>query len=67
MITLTPAYGRDFKNGKEAEANFRAGKDWVVADVMHRYAGSYCSIKDLAGETVKLRFKKNANFKVIKL
>ena len=67
MITLTPAYGRDFKNGRDAEADFRAGKDWVVYDVMHPYAGKYCSIRDLAGETVKLRFKRHASFKVIKL
>lgn len=28
--TLTPAFGRDYKNGREAEAAFRAGKDFIL-------------------------------------
>ena len=67
MVTLTPAYGRDYKTAKAAEVAFTSGKDWVVADIMHPFAGRYCSLRDFvkSGETVKLRFNKNRSFKVI--
>jgi hypothetical protein len=63
--TLTPAYGRDYKNGKEAEADFRAGKDFVL----NTYTGSgICGIADFQpGCTVTLRYKRLTQIKVIKV
>lgn len=29
-MELTPAYGRDFKTGKEAKADFLANRDWLT-------------------------------------
>lgn len=29
-MTLTPAYGRDYKTGKEAKEAFLGGKDWLT-------------------------------------
>ena len=59
VVTLIPAYGRDFKTAKQAEANFGSGLDWVVASI-HTYIGSYCSIRDFTnGVSIKLRFNKN--------
>lgn len=45
---LTPAYGRDYKSRKLAEADYHAGKDFILA-----VTGQYCSKRDLekmAGE-----------------
>lgn len=39
---LTPAYGRDYKSRAAAEADFHAGKDFVLA-----MTGQYCSKRDL--------------------
>lgn len=30
-MTLTPAYGRDYKTGKEAKESFHANKDWLTS------------------------------------
>lgn len=32
-MTLTPAYGRDYKSKKEVQADLDAGKDFLVADL----------------------------------
>ena len=42
MITLVPAYGRDYKSAKAAEADWQAGKDFQIAH------GPYTSIRDKA-------------------
>ena len=62
---LTPAFGRDYKNKKEIEADFRAGKDFIL----NAYNGSgLCSIRDFAkGVTVNLRYKKLQNVAVVKI
>ena len=50
-LTVTPAYGRDYKNQRDTLADWHAGKDFVIASVgpdMGRYinnadaAGSGC-------------------------
>lgn len=54
--TLTPAFGRDYRSKVEAEADFRAGKDFVL----HSTRGSgYCSCRDFeAGASVQIRNRK---------
>ena len=45
---LTPAYGRDYKSRKDAESDYHAGKDFVLA-----VTGQYCSkrdFQDMSGE-----------------
>jgi hypothetical protein len=56
-MTLTPSYGRDYKSAKAVEGDFRAGKDFTIASV-GPYMGKQCSIRDLAGQTVTLRYAK---------
>jgi hypothetical protein len=68
-MTLTPAYGRDYKSGKAAKEDFLAGKDFVVADLVHRYSGGYCNFEDLRkdGETsVNIRYKKLTQIVVVR-
>lgn len=40
---LTPAYGRDYKSRAAAEADYHAGKDFILA-----VTGQYCSKRDLS-------------------
>ena len=55
-ITLTPAYGRDYKTAKAAKADFAAGKDFIIANFNHPYSGKPCNREQLPGHTVNLRF-----------
>ena len=43
---LTPAYGRDYKSKKAIQADFDAGKDFLMS------SGSYVDQKSLAAEGV---------------
>lgn len=59
MITeytaVSPAYGRDYKNRKEAEQAFRSGVDFKLESMFH--SGAYCSIRDFApGTQVEVRY-----------
>jgi len=70
-ITLTPAYGKDYKSDREACDAFTSGKDWKIATVTHPYAGRYCSVRDLDGYFVELRFNRGVmgyeDFTVVRL
>lgn len=46
-MTLTPAYGADYKSKKEVQAAFDADKDFVIADISHPDSGRYCNRADL--------------------
>lgn len=41
FFELTPAYGRDFKNAKEAKEAYRNGADFFIPSI-----GRYASIRD---------------------
>jgi hypothetical protein len=43
-MTLTPAYGRDYKNRASIVKDLNEGLDFVMQDI--RYSG-YCSVRDL--------------------
>lgn len=65
--TLVPAYGRDYKSGKEAQAAFENGVDFKVATYGPN-DGQICSIRDFAtGSSVNLRFKRLTGVKVVKV
>jgi hypothetical protein len=65
-ITLTPAYGRDYTTAQLARKSFESWQDCVVSSI-HTYSGRYCSIRDLAGYNVTLRYNRNADCCVVKL
>lgn len=54
MITVTPAYGRDYRSAKAAKADWKAGKDFIINDIASPYDGKPCSIRD--GLNVVIRF-----------
>lgn len=55
-MTLTPAYGRDYKSAAAAKADFFAKKDFVGTNP---FGSGNCSISDFApGVQVRIRYKK---------
>jgi len=55
-MTVTPAYGRDYKTAKAAKADWHAGKDFLVADLFNPYDGKPCNKQDCKGESIIIRF-----------
>jgi hypothetical protein len=60
-VTVTPAYGRDYKSAKGALADWYHGKDFILQDVQSRYDGKPINLCDAseAGLKVKIRFANN--------
>ena len=68
MMTLTPAYGRDYKSRKDVQADFDADLDFLD----NSYGGSgkpinKSQVKELGQKTVNIRFKKLTQVSVIKV
>jgi hypothetical protein len=61
--SLTPAYGRDYKSKAAVEADFRAGKDFML----NSYGGSgLVSVRDFApGVRVNIRYKQQRSVAVV--
>lgn len=57
MITLTPAYGRDYKSKKDVIAALKSDKDFIINEFGHPYDGKPCHARDLKGQSVKVRYK----------
>lgn len=59
-LTLTPAYGRDYRSQTAVASDFLAGKDFIHP------SGSYCSIRDFAPNVqVSLRYSRLSKVHVI--
>ena len=61
MITLTPAYGRDYKSKRAALEAFEEGYDFIINDITHQYDGKPATKSQLVanGERqVKIRYNK---------
>ena len=65
MLTLTPAYGKDYKSAKEVKEAWNRGSDFIIADFGHRYEGKPIN-KAQANETVNIRFSQLRKVVVIK-
>ena len=69
-MTLTPAYGRDYKSKAEVEADWNANKDFQIASV-GPWMGSYVTKRELVevgGEKeVNIRYAKLSKVVVLKL
>ena len=58
MITLTPAYGRDYKS-KAAVIEALGKADFIINAYGHPYDGKPCSpAADLKGQRVQIRYAK---------
>lgn len=59
MITLTPAYGRDYKSKAKVLEAVEEGCDFIINDITNRWDGKPCNpAEDLKGEQVQFRFGK---------
>ena len=62
-VTVTPAYGRDYKSAKAAKADFNANKDFILQDFMSPWDGKYAGKDDLIHsgdyDVVNIRYKRN--------
>lgn len=58
MMTLIPAYGRDYKSEVEVLEAWNSGKDFTVSDMSSLWDGRLANKEDLEGKKVKIRFNK---------
>jgi len=61
-LTVSGAYGKDYKSAADAKIAFLSGKDFKMESVMHGVDafGTYCSVRDFqAGLTVHIRYASN--------
>lgn len=61
-ITLTPAYGRDYKSRASVLEDWHANKDFIIASFTHPYSGKPANKADLEkqepGVEVRIRYNK---------
>lgn len=62
MMSLLPAYGRDYKSQKAVLEDFRNGKDFVVNCITSPYNGKYCSKRDFnCGDRLYFRYNRQSS------
>lgn len=66
-MTLTPAYGADYKSKKEVQAAFDADKDFIIADIIHPDSGRYCNRADLLGTESYVMIRYSSLRKIVKI
>lgn len=68
-MTLTPAYGRDYKSKKAVMEDFDADKDFVIADIFSGNCGRYVNKSQLVGNesSVTIRYGNKRKVMVVKL
>ena len=71
MLTLVPAFGRDYSSKKALLEDWKQNKDFLVSDISCKWDGKPANKADIesCGEysQVKIRFKKLADFVIIKV
>jgi hypothetical protein len=59
-MTVSGAYGRDYKSLKAAKADWDAGKDFIIRDLFSGGAGRYVNKDDVTGQTgIMVRYKQD--------
>ena len=67
-MTLTPAYGRDYKNKKSVLADWNEGKDFIVNDISSPWNGKPVNKSDLLpGKSVQLRYNQLRSVVVVNM
>ena len=66
MLTIQPAYGRDYKTAKEAKADWEAGKDFQINNMFHPQDGAYVNKEDGKGQSFLIRFCRNTKTVTVK-
>lgn len=56
-ITVTPAFGKDYKSAADAKAAWTKGTDFFLETIDGSPAGTYCSSRDFGpGVEVRIRY-----------
>jgi hypothetical protein len=62
IMTLVPAYGRDYKSAKTVRADFDANKDFLVSGMNDQGSfaddGRYANKQDLIGKYIQIRYNR---------
>ena len=66
MITLTPAYQRDYKSKAAVQKDRDLNKDFIITDMSHRYVGKYANKADLANECAEVLIRYDGLRKIAK-
>ena len=70
-MTLTPAYGRDYKSKKAVLQDWNDGKDFIIADMFNPYDGKPINKRDAEREGIEqqvmIRYKNLTQIAAIKL
>ena len=66
-ITLSPAYGRDYRSKDAVLKDWNDGKDFIIRSADHPHCGRYANRADLKGLSVRLRYSKMQKVLVINL
>lgn len=69
-MTVTPAYGRDYKSGKAAKEDWEAGKDFIINDMRDPYDGKPINLEDAKKSGIKsisIRYKKLTQVCIVKV
>ena len=70
MLTVIPAYGRDYTSKAQIQADWDANKDFIIQDMSSPYDGKYINKTNTTAEdfgSLKVRYNKLRNIVVIKL
>lgn len=68
MITLLPAYGRDYRNKAAAQADLDASKDFILSDLTSPWDGKPINrpqLAELGVSTVNVRYAKQRRVAVL--
>ena len=69
-MTLTPAYGRDYKSAVDVMKAFNDGLDFIINQISHKDDGRYVTKRELikAGwSTINIRYNKKRRVIVVNL
>lgn len=67
ILSVEPAYGRDYKTQKEVKEAWNQGKDFIINSIFSPDYGRYVSKEGAPkGSFVNIRYKKGAGLVVIK-
>ena len=70
-VTVSPAYGRDYKDGAEAVKDWQDGKDFEIQSIFPiRRIGKYISIRDIQlpgneNAEVRIRYKRTRQYSAV--
>ena len=66
-VTLTPAYGRNYKTKAAVIADWKGGKDFVISCVFHPSDGRYINREQAQHETDTFSIRYSNNTKITKV